>query len=169
MKITILQKGGQKYHEALEKAVRYFAAQLMSTRMTNTLEIRLEVRATKLKKRVAGTCSTVPVGSKASKKFTIVLQRDMLPRDMFATIAHEMVHVQQKATNRLQFRRWSSDKQMHVRWEGKDMGVFGDIPYRIQPWEVEAYAKEKPLMVTWTDVLELEWLNRERVKLQKVA
>jgi hypothetical protein len=37
MKISILQKGGDKNHELIEKSTRYFASKLMSTRMSNSL------------------------------------------------------------------------------------------------------------------------------------
>lgn len=145
MKINILQKGGNKNHELLERAIKFYGSQLMSTRMLNTLSLRVEIRATKLEKKTMGTCSTKAQGSISNKDFKIMLQRDMSLKDQLETIAHEMVHVWQKATNKLQFRVWKSDGQMHTRWNGNDAGVSGEIPYLDRPWEKEAFFLEKPL------------------------
>lgn len=118
------------------------ASMLMSTRMKNSLDIRLEMRSSKLEKNVAGQCESIANGSESSKEFTIKIQRDDEINEQLSTLAHELVHVWQKCQNTLQVRRWKSDNQVHVRWAGADAGVKGDIPYRDQPWEKEAFGLE---------------------------
>lgn len=145
MEVAILQRGGYKHHETLEAAIRFYARNLMSVRMANTLSIRVEVRATKLED---GNCATVFIltnGSKATKKFTIVLDRERSLTEQVGDLAHEMTHVAQAATGRYQLRRWKTDQKVHARWEGEELGLLEDLDYWTRPWEVEARAKETEL------------------------
>jgi hypothetical protein len=137
-RITILQRGGDKNHAALESAARFFLRELMSARLANTLTIRIEVRATKLDDGTLA-CAWLPTnGSAASKAFTVVLHRERCLRDQLEDLAHELVHVGQAASGRLQYRRWKSDGKVHARWEGTELGVVDALPYLTRPWEVEA-------------------------------
>ncbi|MGD1524057.1 hypothetical protein [Vibrio owensii] len=146
MKITILQRGGDKNdHDILESAALYYSKMLMSTRMCNTLKLRIELRATKLEAGVLGECSTENIGSKANKEFTIVMRRDEDINSKLSTLAHEMVHVAQKATNILQHRKWKSDNRYHTRWNGIDMGLSNSVPYNDRPWEKEAFALQRTM------------------------
>ena len=146
MKITILQRGGDKSnHDVLRDATKYFCKMLMSTRMCNTLNIRLEMRATKLERDALGSCFTEAVGSKTNTDFTVMIQRDLPIKEQLETLAHECVHIHQKRSNLLQYRLWKSDGAYHARWNGQDMGVYDSIDYWKRPWEVEAFALE-PLM-----------------------
>lgn len=53
--------------------------------------------------------------------------------DMKATLMHELVHVAQFASGRLQHRYLA-----HIFWEGKDYGPASKIDYDMVPWEIEA-------------------------------
>ncbi|WP_210499138.1 hypothetical protein [Vibrio crassostreae] len=144
MAIKIFQKGGGKtYHPVLLEAADYMASLLMSTRMKNSLDIRLEMRSSKLGKDVSGVCSSIANGSASSKEFTITIKRDDDINEQLSTLAHELVHVWQKCQNTLQVRRWKSDGEVHIRWAGVDAGKQDKIPYREQPWEKEAFGLEK--------------------------
>lgn len=144
MAIKIFQKGGDKtYHSVLLEAADYMAGLLISTRMKNSLDIRLEMRSSKLGKDVSGVCSSIANGSASSKEFTITIKRDDDINEQLLTLAHELVHVWQKCQNTLQVRRWKSDGEVHVRWAGVDAGKHEEIPYREQPWEKEAFGLEK--------------------------
>lgn len=149
MQVKILQKGGDKDHYIIEKATRYFARKLMSQRMISTLSLRIEIRATKLNKHDLGSVSMNLNGSKQSKEFMIMLQRDLPLAKQLETIAHEMVHVWQQRTNVLQTRIWKSDEKLHVRWNAQDMGLLSSIPYNEQPWEKEAFTLEEPLLYSF--------------------
>lgn len=145
-KIQILQRGGVKRHDIIEKATRWGLGQLMSTRLANTLTIRIELRATKLRKGISGVAKSKVKGSKANKTFTIVLRRDDCLKEQLVTLFHELVHVEQIAKNRLQKRVWRSDGCVHVRWEGEHLGRKDAIPYHKRPWEIEAFRLERTLM-----------------------
>jgi hypothetical protein len=72
--------------------------------------------------------------------------RPVTPAEIASTIAHELVHVRQ-------YIRGELDAGM-TRWKGQKIpyGSRGalKIPYRTQPWEVEAFSKE-------TELTELLW------------
>lgn len=144
-KITILQRGGKKNHRVLDRAARFFLRERLSARMANRLSLRIEVRATKL---AAGTMAKVLLptnGSAASRDFTIVLDRDRSLVDQVADLAHEVVHIEQAASGRYQVRRWKSDRKVHARWEGVDLGPLDQIDYAARPWEVEARREGGPM------------------------
>jgi len=133
--------------ESYEKMVGVYLTRLgISKRLQNTLSIKLHLRRSVLKANTLGTC-TIPLnGSKASKSFKIVLSSNRSFIDQLQTLAHELCHVAQQVTGRLQCRVWSSDNQTHVRWEGKELGVYlKDIAYEDAPWELEAikFAEEQ--------------------------
>jgi len=160
MKVKILQKGGSKQHSTIEDAVRFFAKELMSTRMTNTLTIRVAMRVTgRSKKTTRGHVHMLANGSVAQKVYNINIDRDMHLASQLQVLAHEMIHVQQIATGRFQQRVWKSDRKLHVRWEGKDIGEGFKIKYREQPWEVEAFDNQLALSGKFCDVLESRWLK----------
>ena len=146
MKITILQRGGDKNHEVLEAAVRFYARHLLSTRMANTLDLRVEVRATTLNDGNLAQVSILTNGSNPTKAFKIILDRERSLVDQIGDLAHEMTHVAQAAMGRYQLRRWKSDLKLHARWEGVELGILADLPYWTRPWEVEARAKEAELV-----------------------
>ena len=149
-KIKILQRGGVKNHDVLEKATRWGLSQLMSNRMANTLSIRLELRATTLDKNFAGTCAIKSAnGSRTKKEFTVVMQRDVPLPTQLSILFHELTHVGQYASNRLQQRWWKSDSSLHFRWEGTDMGTTQQNDYWTRPWEVEARRAQDTLLAAW--------------------
>jgi hypothetical protein len=145
--VQIFQKGGcKKDHDTLLKATQFYAKELMTTRMFNSLAIRIEMRASKLNKFTRGTCSMGKWGSQTEKKYVITIKRDMSIGEKLEVLAHEMVHVQQRAYNRIQMRRWKSDyNQIHVRFDGEEMGRYHEMPYLERPWEIEAMKQQKPL------------------------
>ena len=133
--------------ESYEKMVPIYLSRLgISTRLQNTLSIKIHIRRSVLKASTLGTC-TIPLnGSKASKNFKIVLAANLSLFEQLQTLAHELCHVAQQVTGRLQLRVWSTDNQTHVRWEGKELGVYlRDVKYDDAPWEHEAtkFAKEQ--------------------------
>lgn len=69
------------------------------------------------------------------------LQHRLTPRQLMITLAHEMVHVKQLVTGKLvtEF----VDGQNVNTWCGKD---FSDVEYSEQPWELQAFAMQVPLV-----------------------
>ncbi|HBY68577.1 MAG TPA: hypothetical protein DEG69_13020 [Flavobacteriaceae bacterium] len=138
---------GLSSKESYEKMVSVYLARLnISKRLQNTLSIKVHIRRSVLKTNTLGSC-TIPLnGSKASKSFKIVLSSKRSFIDQLQTLAHELCHVAQQVTGRLQCRVWSTDNQTHVRWEGKELGVYlKDVAYEDAPWEHEAtkFAEEQ--------------------------
>jgi hypothetical protein len=146
MKIQIQQKGGIKNHSLIEAAARFYASELMSTRMCNTLKIVIKMRRHAGVKGKKGSCSTPPTGSITSKEFMIIISTKHSFDQQMCTLAHEMVHVRQKAMNELQTRKWKSDKKFHVRWKGQDHGIYNSIPWGERPWEIEARSLQDDLV-----------------------
>ena len=142
MKLTVLQRGGIK-NPRIEERARFFASILMSTRMSNTLHVRIEMRSTTLVDGNSAQVTHAANGSKASKHFVIKIDRDAPFNEQIGFLAHEMKHVEQVATGRYQTRVWASDRQMHARWNGTEMGTLSSLPYWTRPWEVEAREFQK--------------------------
>lgn len=160
MKVKVLQKGGVKNNEVIEAAVRFFGKELMSTRMTNTLTVRVAMRVSgRANKTTNGHVIHICNGSAAQKVFNINIDRDAHLASQLQVLAHEMIHVQQIATKRYQLRKWKSDRTLHARWEGNDIGDYHKIPYRERPWEVEAFANQLALSGKFCDVLEKQYLQ----------
>ena len=149
--------------EKLTSATKFILKELMSVKMANTLKIKIHVRKTTLGARTLGQVEHDTNGSKSQKTFLIELKDDQSDAEKICTLAHELVHVQQNVSKRLQYRFWSSDKKLHVRWEGKELGEPSQIPYRERPWEVEAFAKEQ-ILADMFSIPHLTKFKREELK-----
>lgn len=149
MKIQILQKGGTKNHETIERATRWAIGKLFSTRLANTLHIRIEIRASLNTGSVDGRCFTPSNGSKATRKFRIQILRDAPLRSQIRILFHELAHVHQFATGRLQARIWKTDRKLHYRWQGEHVGTAAENPYSDRGWEVEARKVERDFAAEW--------------------
>ena len=66
-------------------------------------------------------------------QYEIEINKRLVPKTLQRVLAHEMVHVKQYQTGRL--------TQSH--WMGKPQPK---VPYMEQPWEIEAYTKEKEIV-----------------------
>ncbi len=92
---------------------------------------------------------------------------DMSFLNILETITHELVHLKQYATGQLSKRIWKSDNRVHYRWEKKDMGVSSDIEYKNRQWEIEAFAKQFPLVEEWTNYIKepKNWTKQNKLGL----
>ncbi len=81
--------------------------------------------------------------------------------DVFRTLCHELVHVRDYVLGRLTFRRWSwrdtvSFEDNGLFWDGVHYDVANLKEYFELPYEVEAYGREKGLLVSfiafWNEV-----------------
>lgn len=130
-------------------AVEYYAKKLMSTRMANSLNVTIQVRADMTVKGSSGGCLAQVNGSASTKDFVIeISQHDPIDVQM-ESLAHEMVHAYQGSYGTLQYRQWKSDKKVHVRWNGQEMGLYDGIAYEDRPWEKEAYTLQHPLTASF--------------------
>ena len=154
----------------IEEATKLFLGELISKRLQNTLKIKIHVRKTTVKKSFGQSCdgfhTVTPSGSNPEKDHKIVIDQSS---DIFEVLAHELVHVKQIATKQYQKRWWKSDGELHVRWEGKELGPKRRIPYRQRPWEIEAFEKQDILVKKWRKRLVNQIYLRELERSQKVA
>lgn len=74
------------------------------------------------------------------REFLIHVNKQLNERDMFETLAHEMVHVKQDARQERQERHKNGHR---IFWKGED---HTKTPYSKQPWEREAYRLDKKLV-----------------------
>ena len=154
----------------LTEATNLFLSELVSKRLQNTLKIKIHVRKTTVKKTWGQSCEGVHLadakGSAPDKEHKIIIDHNS---DIFETLAHELVHVKQIATKQYQQRWWKSDGELHVRWEGKELGPKRRIPYRQRPWEIEAFEKQDILVKKWRKRLVNQIYLKELERSQKVA
>lgn len=124
----------------VEAATRRIGLAIMGAKLANTITIK--VTLVRGLEGCNGDISTVnrTVSTTSMRAFPIRIQAGLPFEQMLKTLAHEIQHVEQIRRGRLQYRMWVSDRQLHVRWEGKEMGTFNSIPYYTRPWEVEARA-----------------------------
>lgn len=123
-----------------EAKTREIALELMGARICNTLTLKISLVATVVNgEEYTGAVWTGCDGSKTDKTaYPIAIQRDRPWRETVRTLAHELCHVEQARRGRLQYRIWATDRQVHVRWDGVEVGSLRSIPYHTRPWEVEA-------------------------------
>ena len=131
--------------EIINRATKIILNQLMSKRLQNKLNLKIHLRKSVLDNTTSGAFVLLCNGSKKQNEHKIILDYNMNTRNQLEILAHELVHVHQAITNKLQYRTWKSDGDLHARWNGKEVGKVHEIPYRERPWEVEAYSKQKDL------------------------
>jgi len=135
----------ERLENLIKEATQFFAKELMTVRMMNTIKIKIDVRKTTLDKNTWGTVNSKCMGSQKQKQFRITLDYNRFTTDILRTLAHEMIHVEQIVSGRLQYRYWKSDHQLHARWEGEELGVKSHIAYDEQPWEIEAFGNQEAI------------------------
>ncbi len=119
-------------------ASQFYAREILGTRLANLINLKVDVRKTTLEHNTLGVCHMAITGSKRQRKFRIVLNNRKDLHAQLETLAHEMVHVRQKAKNQLQYRWDRSGLNFKVRWMDNAPVRQSDIPYGERPWEIEA-------------------------------
>lgn len=78
-----------------------------------------------------------------AREFTITIDNRLNEKETLLALAHEMVHVKQYAKGELKdiFR-----PTRMVKWQGEKY-LHEEIDYWEQPWEIEAYGREKGLYI----------------------
>lgn len=142
MKLSIKQRGhgALKWkHPRLEQAVVHIARTL---RIPNPKELDITLKLS-FDKRLVEKDEGGNVVLEAPNTYTITMQGDAPWSWTIKTLAHELVHVHQFQTGRLQS-RWV-DGQWQSRWQEGRWKNRKDIPYDERPWEIEAREKEEGL------------------------
>lgn len=147
--IISIEGTGPRNADKLEEAARFFAAQLMHTRMVQNIVIDLEIVR---KLDVDGECISED-DHKNPRYFTIRLKQQPLD-EMIKVLGHEMVHVKQYAKNELgkelALARGGKGLRIVTRWQGELWSPKSkEDGYWDAPWEIEAYGREVGLHHKW--------------------
>jgi hypothetical protein len=129
----------KKKHNVIQKFVALCGEQLMSKRLCNSLLIDVECIYNLRNKE--GHCGTAMYEDTDfyPKEFSITIDTSLCDKDLFTTIAHEMVHIMQYATNKMR----QLSRVEAYRYNGTRYAL--DTDYWERPWEIEAYEKEEEL------------------------
>ena len=132
-------KGGtKKIRETLEFAAYWSANQLMHRNLTRHLIVNIVYG--KMEQEVAGDCDWED-DSVNPREFTIRIASHQKLIEALEVLMHEMVHVRQWATGQMKER--APKGHVMTFWNGQDMS---NVPYEVQPWEIEAYSLMGPLL-----------------------
>ena len=147
-----------RHRKHLEYAAWFFSLALMGIRMSNKLTIRIRTKDllsdTTTSVRV-GECSIDAYGCEPQRDFVITLERTLGIGRMIGTLAHEMVHVQQKVRNRLQVREDPNNEHISMnRWKGSIFHTDHRQSEAEMPWELEAAAVAEKLLDKYVLFLE---------------
>lgn len=142
--------------EKTSSLVEFCADRLMDQNLTDCLEITIEGAPGLLDDDGELAYSHWEYEWEQPCDFRIVVDTDIKLRLLFTTIAHEMVHVKQYATEELKER--FEPNQKHI-WQDQEF-VTENIDYYDRPWEIEAHGRETGLFVHWceqTGLADQEW------------
>jgi hypothetical protein len=89
-----------------------------------------------------GFCDVENDETEKYRDFTICIEKQLPRSTIVETVAHELVHVYQFATDKLRY-----TANGNYRWEGDF--IDGETPYFSRPWEIEAYELEESLLSHW--------------------
>jgi hypothetical protein len=130
----------------IENAVRFYAAELNISKLKFKLDVRT---VTGLVQEVgARGVAQSDVLEPNKKELTVFLDSRLSTDKLISTLAHEMVHIKQMVRGQY----WSfTDDYGDVThfWRGKPV----KSGYFKQPWELEAWAKERLLSVKLESII----------------
>ena len=146
----------------LEDATEFFAKKLMGTRLANLLKIKVNVRKTTLDADTKGQVTMIASGSIRQREYDIILDHARGLHQNLETLAHEMVHVRQKAKDQLQY-RYNYGKIM-ARWKDNAVVPLNQIPYMDRPWEIEARSLQKGLYKDYLEYVKVKHAKAQEEK-----
>ena len=154
MKLNLRSKGATltpKERKILKMATRFYASRLMSERLSDSLEINVNViKDFYVKNKILGEAFPKDdvLGLPSNKQFVINLEWDKLGKRVLQCLAHEMVHTKQYAKGELKFH----EKRNLVTFQREQYQ--GD-EYWESLWEIEAYGREVGLYQKFRPTLKL--------------
>lgn len=127
--------------QTIKKATEFYGKYLISsTKLYNNIDLTIIFEKFAKDDNDYGYCDWID-DNHCSREFTITLDRTLNKKETLLALAHEMVHLKQYAKGELKdiFRpvrmvKWHGDRYLHEQ-----------IDYWEQPWEIEAYGREKGL------------------------
>lgn len=150
MQVHVIGHRSKKLKELLALAVEYYCSMLMSKRMVESLDVYVIIKK-KLENNYAGFCTYVDK-FEGVRTFEIELSRDTTVRELFSSLAHEVVHLKQFATGELK----DTMVPAHISvWKGEHIDE-NKVDYWDLPFEIEAYGREKGLWTRFAITMGLE-------------
>ncbi len=141
MKLVVT--GGTAEKRALARKAALWA---LENELKINRDIRINLRFKDTKLEWYGEAYHVAPSSYRSKSFTVVVANEIdvvEEKELFLeTVMHEIVHVWQMANNTARYALDSNGVHYKSYWKGKDESK---TPYSRQPWERQAFRKEKTL------------------------
>jgi hypothetical protein len=154
MKLILRAKGATltpKERKILKMATHFYASRLMSDRLSNTLEISINViKDFYVKNKILGEAFPKDdvIGLPSNKQFVINLEWNKLGKRVLQCLAHEMVHIKQYAKGELKFHeRGNLVTFQREQYQGDE--------YWESLWEIEAYGREVGLYQKFRPTLKL--------------
>ena len=154
MKLILRAKGvalTPKERKILKLATHFYASRLMSERLSDSLEIDINIIKDFYKKsKVLGEAFPKDdcIGMPSKKQFVINLEWNKLGKRVLQSLAHEMVHVKQYAKGELKFHeRRNMVTFQREQYQGDE--------YWESLWEIEAYGREVGLYQKFKPTLKL--------------
>jgi hypothetical protein len=121
--ILISIEGGTKTQRNLgDSAIRFFVKKLMPRKRSLAIDLQIK---NLIKDDVAGLCEHI-----GRNEVLIESHNRGTLYDYISFLAHESIHMKQFVTGEL---KTVNRKEL---WHGED---FTDVPYKKQPWEIEAW------------------------------
>lgn len=160
MKINIRQTGGtdEWRHERLRQAALFYAHRLMSRERCAGLTIHINIVAGAANFGAASTRANVRAinykqGEELPTEFIIRVRRDDPWSWTVEWLGHEMVHVMQYASGKLQ------SKGLRDSWKGGPWQKCRPDDYFDRPWEQEALERQKTLRDEFFAVENTNWVH----------
>jgi len=139
----------------VKKAANFYAEYLLnSTRIFNNVHLTIEFQIFDKGSDEYGCCDYIEENY-SPKFFQITLEKRLSKKESLLALAHEMVHLKQYAKGEMKDMR----RPAHiVKWLGEKYEI-NEIDYWEQPWEIEAYGREKGLYLKFMNILREEELG----------
>lgn len=127
---------GRENRKGIQCAIEWMLTALLGKRLTANIELRVQFLS-ELEGSV-GDCEWID-NNIAPRKFLIRISQSQSKRQQLITLAHELVHLKQFATNQLFDYAINSDLS---RWQRRKIDST-KYAYRDLPWEQDAYTAQQ--------------------------
>lgn len=124
----------------IKKAALFFGEYLMGKRLANNINLVIEFKKFGKNNNDYAYCDWT-YDNHRSRDFTVTIHSNLSKQDTIAALAHEMVHVKQYAKGEM---KDIFHPVKMVKWQGVKYDA-DELDYWDQPWEIEAYGREKGL------------------------
>jgi hypothetical protein len=136
MLIEVSGHRSSKFKNMVTIAIQDYCDRIMSRKLQESIYLKVFIKKKLEEKGIEAYCHYVSFED-GIREFEIVIKKGSSLRNFLLYLAHECVHMKQLASGELK------DGVRTCRWQGQI--VEDSIDYWDQPWEIEAYGREKGL------------------------